>query len=88
MAFSSKHLLNDPKDLVIDSLRGLCRINPNLALDESDKGFPQTLQFSISMTDCLIQWSFARPEMNRTWRSSLGVDLATSQLTLVCQAFH
>jgi hypothetical protein len=38
MAFSSKHLLNDPKDLVVDSLRGHCLINPNLALDESLKG--------------------------------------------------
>ena len=55
MAFNSKHLLNDPKDLVIDSLRGHCRINPNLALDESHKGIVQTMYHSwfVRMTALL-----------------------------------
>ncbi|KAL0955238.1 hypothetical protein HGRIS_004137 [Hohenbuehelia grisea] len=32
-----QHLTNDPKDLVLDSLKGLCTLNPNIALDEANK---------------------------------------------------
>ena len=37
-ALSAKHFLNDPDTLVLDSLRGLCALNPQLALDVKDKG--------------------------------------------------
>jgi hypothetical protein len=44
---SSKHLVNDPKTIVIDSLKGLTALNPNIKLNESQKGklpSPQSIQ--------------------------------------------
>lgn len=32
-----KHFLNTPSSLVIDSLEGLCAVNPRLALDVQNK---------------------------------------------------
>lgn len=34
------HFLNSPECLVTDSLKGLCAINPQLALDEKNKSTP------------------------------------------------
>ena len=34
----AKHFLNDPDTLVLDSLKGLCALNPQLALDTENKG--------------------------------------------------
>jgi hypothetical protein len=35
---SGKHLLNTPESLVVDSLNGLCTVNPQLSLDEARRG--------------------------------------------------
>ncbi|EIW79314.1 dihydroxyacetone kinase [Coniophora puteana RWD-64-598 SS2] len=37
MVVQSKHFLNTPPSLVVDSLRGLCALNPQIALDEANK---------------------------------------------------
>ncbi|KAI0372718.1 dihydroxyacetone kinase [Pilatotrama ljubarskyi] len=37
MSIQSKHFLNNPETLVVDSLKGLCTLNPQLALDEENK---------------------------------------------------
>ncbi|KAF8202313.1 dihydroxyacetone kinase [Pholiota molesta] len=37
MSVQNKHLLNDPSTLALDSLKGLCAINPQLALDAANK---------------------------------------------------
>ena len=34
---TDKHFLNSPASLVIDSLEGLCALNPRLALDVQNK---------------------------------------------------
>ena len=34
---TAKHFLNDPSSLVIESLQGLCAINPNICLDANNK---------------------------------------------------
>ena len=43
--FIDKHFLNTPASLVLDSLEGLCAINPRLALDVQNKSEP-TNQYS------------------------------------------
>ena len=35
---NTKHIINEPKALVLDSLRGLIYNNPNVALNEEYKG--------------------------------------------------
>jgi hypothetical protein len=35
---SGKHFLNDPSSLVVESLEGLCAVNPQLSLDAPSKG--------------------------------------------------
>lgn len=35
---TDKHLLNDPATLVVDSLKGLVNLNPNIKLDEAQRG--------------------------------------------------
>ncbi|KAJ8694713.1 hypothetical protein PTI98_007365 [Pleurotus ostreatus] len=37
MSIQNKHFLNTPETLVIDSLKGLCTVNPKIALDEANK---------------------------------------------------
>ncbi|KAF9460518.1 Dak1 domain-containing protein [Collybia nuda] len=37
MSFQNKHFLNTPESLVLDSLQGLCAVNPRLALDSQNK---------------------------------------------------
>ncbi|OCH87380.1 dihydroxyacetone kinase [Obba rivulosa] len=37
MSIQSKHFLNSPESLVLDSLQGLCAVNPQIALDVADK---------------------------------------------------
>ncbi|KAI0820335.1 dihydroxyacetone kinase [Trametes gibbosa] len=37
MSIQSKHFLNNPETLVVDSLQGLCTLNPQLSLDEENK---------------------------------------------------
>ena len=37
---SAKHFLNNPASLVVESLQGLCAINPKLGLDTTNKGSP------------------------------------------------
>lgn len=37
---SAKHFLSDPASLVVQSLQGLCAINPKLGLDTTNKGSP------------------------------------------------
>ncbi|CAL1715006.1 unnamed protein product [Somion occarium] len=37
MSIQSKHFLNTPESLVLDSLEGLCAVNPHLALDSQNK---------------------------------------------------
>ncbi|KAG5650709.1 hypothetical protein H0H81_011305 [Sphagnurus paluster] len=46
MSIQNKHFLNDPSSLVLDSLRGLCAINPKLVLDEKNKSGFLPLEFS------------------------------------------
>lgn len=36
---SDKHLTNDPATLVVDSLKGLCLLNPHVRVDEKYKGW-------------------------------------------------
>jgi dihydroxyacetone kinase len=36
---SKKHITNDPKHLVIDALKGVVALNPNVELDEEYKGW-------------------------------------------------
>lgn len=38
MASASKHVLNDPATLVVDSLKGLATLNPQIKLDEAARG--------------------------------------------------
>ncbi|KAF4594267.1 Dihydroxyacetone kinase 2 [Pleurotus pulmonarius] len=38
MSIQNKHFFNTPETLVIDSLKGLCTVNPKIALDEANKG--------------------------------------------------
>lgn len=38
MASASKHVLNDPATLVVDSLKGLATLNPEIKLDEASRG--------------------------------------------------
>ena len=38
MQGSEKHFLNTPSTLVVDSLKGLCALNPNVTLDVTHKG--------------------------------------------------
>ncbi|KAG6811701.1 hypothetical protein H0H92_006208 [Tricholoma furcatifolium] len=40
MSIQNKHFLNTPESLVLDSLRGLCAVNPELILDEKNKTAP------------------------------------------------
>jgi hypothetical protein len=35
---SDKHVLNTPQTLVVDSLKGLVALNPNIKLDEAQRG--------------------------------------------------
>ncbi|KAL4260125.1 dihydroxyacetone kinase (DAK) family protein [Pleurotus pulmonarius] len=37
MSIQNKHFFNTPETLVIDSLKGLCTVNPKIALDEANK---------------------------------------------------
>ncbi|EMD38913.1 hypothetical protein CERSUDRAFT_81702 [Gelatoporia subvermispora B] len=37
MSIQSKHFTNSPEALVVDSLQGLCAVNPQVALDVTDK---------------------------------------------------
>ncbi|KAJ8487387.1 hypothetical protein ONZ45_g14362 [Pleurotus djamor] len=37
MSLQSKHFLNHPETLVIDSLKGLCALNPHISLDEKNR---------------------------------------------------
>jgi len=38
MASAAKHVLNDPATLVVDSLKGLATLNPDIKLDEAARG--------------------------------------------------
>jgi hypothetical protein len=38
MYASGKHFLNDPSSIALSSLRGLCALNTQLALDTANKG--------------------------------------------------
>jgi len=38
---TAKHFLNAPETLVVESLQGLCSLNPQIALDVADKGEPR-----------------------------------------------
>lgn len=39
LCFSAKHILgSDPSALVLDSLKGLCELNPKIALDAASRG--------------------------------------------------
>jgi hypothetical protein len=38
MASAAKHVLNDPATLVVDSLKGLATLNPDIKLDEASRG--------------------------------------------------
>jgi dihydroxyacetone kinase len=38
MASAAKHVLNDPATLVVDSLKGLATLNPEIKLDEASRG--------------------------------------------------
>jgi hypothetical protein len=35
---STKHVLNDPATLVVDSLKGLAALNPDIQVDEGQRG--------------------------------------------------
>jgi hypothetical protein len=49
MASAAKHVLNDPATLVVDSLKGLATLNPDIKLDEAARGtFRLTLLGSTS----------------------------------------
>ena len=38
MASAAKHVLNDPATLVVDSLKGLATLNPEVKFDEASRG--------------------------------------------------
>lgn len=38
MSSAAKHVLNDPATLVVDSLKGLATLNPEVKLDEASRG--------------------------------------------------
>ncbi|ETW78847.1 hypothetical protein HETIRDRAFT_324192 [Heterobasidion irregulare TC 32-1] len=38
MGIQTKHFFNNPSHLVLESLQGLCVINPSVALDTTNKG--------------------------------------------------
>ncbi|VDC04169.1 unnamed protein product [Peniophora sp. CBMAI 1063] len=44
MAIQSKHFVNDPDNLVLESLHGLCTLDPALALDEQNRVVYQASQ--------------------------------------------
>lgn len=51
LCFSAKHILSsDPSTLVLDSLKGLCKLNPRLVLDAANKG---TIQDTITLISSL-----------------------------------
>lgn len=37
---AAKHFLNNPASLVLDSLQGLCALNPQVTLDSQNKSEP------------------------------------------------
>ena len=47
---AAKHVLNDPATLVVDSLKGLATLNPEIKLDEASRGEP-IFPFSPSCWD-------------------------------------
>jgi len=44
MASAAKHVLNDPATLVVDSLKGLATLNPDIKLDEASRGASTSLR--------------------------------------------
>ena len=43
MATAAKHVVNDPANLVVESLKGLATVNPEIKLDEASRGEFSTL---------------------------------------------
>jgi dihydroxyacetone kinase len=46
MASAAKHVLNDPATLVVDSLKGLATLNPEVKFDEASRGEYYPLYFN------------------------------------------
>jgi hypothetical protein len=55
-----KHVLNSPQTLVVDSLKGLVALNPNIKLDEAQRGEQPHHHSSFARLPSLQQgWSVA-----------------------------
>lgn len=55
--FLGKHLLNSASTLVLDSLKGLVALNPQLALDIENKGNLSYIWISVFILTCVpLQW--------------------------------
>lgn len=81
MASAAKHVLNDPATLVVDSLKGLAILNPEIKLDEASRGkaFLVTAESRISLTTANVQLSTDPMTLESPY--SQVVDQDTSPLT-------
>lgn len=52
---TAKHFLNTPQSLVVESLEGLCAINPHLAIEPENKSMSRrlavVLHHHVALTD-------------------------------------
>lgn len=70
---AAKHFLNSPASLVLDSLQGLCAVNPQVTLDSQNKSKQSDLPFNRSIKS--ISQLCMSPAMTRA-RSPLFVAAA------------
>lgn len=49
---AAKHFLNTPQSLVVESLEGLCAINPQLAIEPENKSVSRALPYLPSYSSC------------------------------------
>ncbi len=60
----AKHFLNDPETLVVESLQGLCTLNPQLGFEKENKG---ALFFvTLSRHECRSHRSESKLSMSST----------------------
>ena len=75
----AKHFCNNPADLVLDSLSGLCALNPHLAIDPANRGASYIPAPSRHIKP---QSSTSPPRTAPRSHSSVGAALATNRPTL------
>ena len=59
-ASAAKHLVNDPANLVVESLRGLAQLNPTVKFDEAQRG-----EYSYSLSTTLPSVLYTYPSLLR-----------------------